>query len=230
MDASLSRQFLRLKRSGVKVPNWLSNHMELLSLLVPEKDLQRVFQANGQWDGVADSIKNLMGSSRVGKTVFSFRITLANAAHYKGVLEKLLEEIKDLDFDEEATKDYKTKAKRAADSFKAMGFIQPYRSWESSSPPPKKIMFPTSSCFPRVHASPEFMQKIMLPQSSCFPRVHAELMGLISGTRCPGDEPLGQEDDRHQLRERRVEDGGARPPHRVGVEALRANTMLYQVI
>ena len=32
-----------------------------------------------------------------------------------------------------------------------------------------EFMFPQSSCFPRVHVSPEFM----LPQSSCVPRVHA---------------------------------------------------------
>ena len=186
MDASLSRQFLRMKRSGVKVPTWLANHMELLSLLVPEKDLQRVLQANGQWDGVADSIKNLMDSSLVGKTVFSFCITLVNAAHYKGLLEKMLEEIKDLDFNDEAIKDYKAKAKQAADAFKAMGLIQPYRPWESSPPPrvhaspefmllqsscsalgkfipPPEFMLPQSSCFSKVHASPEFM----LPQSSC---------------------------------------------------------------
>ena len=160
MDASLARQFLRLKRSGVKVPTWLASHLDLLSLLVPERDLHRVYQANGAWDLVADSIKNLMDSSLVGKTVFSFCSALVNAAHYKSLLEGMLEEIKATNFDEQKILDYKIKAKEAADSFKAMGFIQP--CWSLSS-----------SCFPRVHASPEFM----LPQSSCkslcFPRVHA---------------------------------------------------------
>ena len=157
MDASLARQFLRLKMSGVKVPTWLASHLDLLSLLVPERDLQRVYQANGAWDLVADSIKNLMGSSLVGKTVFSFCSALVNAAHYKGLPEAMLNELKATNFDEQKISDYKTKTKEAADSFKALGFIQP--CWSLSS-----------SCFPRVHASPEFM----LPQGSCFPRVHAK--------------------------------------------------------
>jgi hypothetical protein len=123
MDASLSRQFLRLKRSGVKPHTWLANHMDMLSLLVPERDLQRVLQANGEWEGVADSIKNLMESSVVGKTVFSFCSQLVNASHYKMLLERMLADIKRDGWSEIAIDLYRGEAQKAADSFKAMGFI-----------------------------------------------------------------------------------------------------------
>ena len=102
-------------------------------------------------------------------------------------------------------------------SFNHVGLCQVHASPE--------FMLPQSSCFPRVHAPPGFMQKFMLPQSLCFPRVHAEPKGVISETPCPGDEPLEREDDLHQLRGHRVGDGGARPSCRVGVEALMVNNL-----
>eukprot|EP00972_Heterocapsa_arctica_P016206 2390031-Heterocapsa_arctica.AAC.1 len=72
MDASLSRQFLRMKKSGVRPHTWLSNHMDLMGLLVPAVDLEAVIKAAGEWDGVSEHIQNLMDSSEVGRTVFSF--------------------------------------------------------------------------------------------------------------------------------------------------------------
>ena len=51
---------------------------------------------------------------------------------------------------------------------------------------PPEFMLPQSRspCFPRVHASPEFMQKLMLPQSSCFPRVHASPEFMFPQSSC----------------------------------------------
>ena len=122
MDGSLSRQFLRLKRSGVKPHTWLGNHMDMLSLLVPSRDLERVLQANGEWEGVADSIKNLMDSSAVGKTVFSLCSQLVNASHYKMLLERMLAEVEAAEFDEQVLAKFKEDAQKAADSFKALGW------------------------------------------------------------------------------------------------------------
>eukprot|EP00972_Heterocapsa_arctica_P074882 11052430-Heterocapsa_arctica.AAC.1 len=68
MDASLARQFLMLKRSGVKPHTWLGNHMQLMGLLCPANDLQKVVAAAGGWEGVAANITNLMESSTVGRT------------------------------------------------------------------------------------------------------------------------------------------------------------------
>lgn len=121
MDASLARQFLRLKRSGVKPHTWLANHMQLMGLLVPAQDLQKVVQAAGEWEGVADSIKNLMDSSTVGRTVFSFCSQLVNASHFKKNLEDMLEQLKKGGIDDQSVEDFKEKAKKAADSFKARG-------------------------------------------------------------------------------------------------------------
>jgi hypothetical protein len=120
MDASLTRQFLRLKRSGVKPHTWLANHMQLMSLLVPNKDLQKVLNADGEWQGVADSIKNLMESSSVGRTVFSFCSQLVNASHYKAMLDSMLLELKASGFKECEMEKFKVKAQKAADSFKAL--------------------------------------------------------------------------------------------------------------
>jgi hypothetical protein len=119
MDASLARQFLRLKRSGVKPHTWLANHMSLMGLLVPTKDLQKVVQADGEWEQVSDSIKNLMESSNVGRTVFSFCSQLVNASHYKAAVDSLLDDLRAEKFTDEAMATYKDKAQQAADHFKA---------------------------------------------------------------------------------------------------------------
>jgi len=124
MDASLTRQFLRLKRSGVRPHTWLANHMQLMGLLVPSKDLQKVLSADGEWQGVADSIMNLMESSNVGRTVFSFCSQLVNASHYKAMLDSMLLELKASGFKECEMEKFKVKAQKAADSFKALLAIQ----------------------------------------------------------------------------------------------------------
>ena len=120
MDAALSRQFLRLKRSGVRPHTWLANHMQLMGLLVPNNDLEKVLQADGEWHGVADSIKNLMESSQAGRTVFSFCSLLVTASHYKSQLDTMLRELKLNGFKKEEIAKFKTKAQKLADSFKAL--------------------------------------------------------------------------------------------------------------
>lgn len=133
MDASLSRQFLRLKRSGVKPHTWLGNHIELMGLLVPAHDLQEVVRAAGEWECVASSIKNLIESSLVGRTVFSFCSQLVTASHYKKRLDELLARLQAAGFSSAAMDDFKQDAQKAADDFKAMGlhatcFLNHHRS------------------------------------------------------------------------------------------------------
>ena len=129
------------------------------------------------------SIKNLMDPSLVGKTVFSFCITLVNAAHYTGVLEKMLKEIKDLDFDEEAIKEYKTKAKKGCRPLQGHGFHSTISVLGKFTPPPQKkkkhLMLPQSSCksscFRRVHAKDHASPEFMLPEGPC--RAHGCYLG-----------------------------------------------------
>ena len=90
MDSAPSRQFLRLKRSGVKPHTWLNNHLELVGLLVPAADLRKVVEAHGEWKMVAGPIKNLMDSSQIGRTVFSFCSAGAAAARASSASSSLL--------------------------------------------------------------------------------------------------------------------------------------------
>lgn len=125
MDSALSRQFLRLKRSGVKPHTWLNNHLELVGLLVPAADLRKVVEAHGEWKAVAGSIKNLMDSSQIGRTVFSFCSQLVSASTYKVEIEKFLAELKEQGITEQTVATFKSKAQKAAEEFKAISSNPP---------------------------------------------------------------------------------------------------------
>ena len=120
MDSALARQFLRLKRSGVRPHTWLTNHLAMVGILVPATDLRKVVEAAGEWEAVATNIKNLMDSSLIGRTVFGFCAHLVNASQYKATLEKLLDDLKDAGISAESVDVYKKKAQTAADHFTAI--------------------------------------------------------------------------------------------------------------
>jgi hypothetical protein len=78
-DASLARQFLRLKKAGVQVLTWLQNHMELASMLMDVADLNAVMGAKGSWSDVGPQVARLTSSGQLGVALFGFAGQLVNS-------------------------------------------------------------------------------------------------------------------------------------------------------
>ena len=119
MDQCLARQFLRLKRAGVKPMTWLQSHSLLMQMIVPACDLEAVIKCAGAWETVAANIARLTENTVVGRTVFGFCGTLVSASQYKTQIENLLIELKKTGVTDDTLADFKIKAQAAADTYKA---------------------------------------------------------------------------------------------------------------
>lgn len=120
MDQCLSRNYLRLKKSGVRTTTWLKSHSHLLQILVPMAAFNRVLAAEGEWGTVANEITTLMDSSVVARTIFGFCGQLLSASNYMSKIEQYLGELAS-SITMDSIESFKVKAQAAATAFKALG-------------------------------------------------------------------------------------------------------------
>jgi hypothetical protein len=119
MDQCLSRNYLRLKRSGIRALTWLRTHSHILKILVPMADLEVVLKAEGEWSTVGTEITRLMESSVVARTIFGFCGQLLSSSNYKAKIEQYLEVLGNAPVTDVTIKEFKAKALSAATAFKA---------------------------------------------------------------------------------------------------------------
>jgi hypothetical protein len=119
MDQCLSRNYLRLKRSGIRALTWLRTHSDILKLLLPMDDLDVVLKAEGEWSTVGAEITRLMESSVTARTIFGFCGQLLSSSNYKAKIEQYLEVLGGEDITDATIAEFKKKAQSAATAFKA---------------------------------------------------------------------------------------------------------------
>ena len=119
MDQCLSRNYLRLKKNGIRPVTWLKTCRGILAILVDTADLDAVLKAEGEWSIVSDEITRLMESSVAARTIFSFCGQLLSASNYKNKIEQYLEILEAKGITEASIAEFKNNAQSAATAFKA---------------------------------------------------------------------------------------------------------------
>jgi len=93
-EDTLGRQFTRLRKCGVDTMTYIDTHRQLLGLVLPQKALDEVMAANGDWHSCAEAVANLMSSGALGKAIFHFAGMSAISSDFKEDIEKALEILK----------------------------------------------------------------------------------------------------------------------------------------
>ena len=83
VDASLTRQFLRLKKSGISAQSWIEGNKSVATLLLNEQDVDVVLMSKGQWDKVAPNVARLTASSQLGRSLFGYAEALVTASVFE---------------------------------------------------------------------------------------------------------------------------------------------------
>lgn len=97
-DASLARQYQRLKTAGVQVSTCLSTHFETASLIMDRSDLTAIVAAEGSWAEAAPQVARLAGGSQLGATVFGYAGMLVNSEAYRAEIDQLFSALFEGDF------------------------------------------------------------------------------------------------------------------------------------
>ena len=88
VDSCLCRQFLSLRKAGVKPQTWLDSNWSLARLLMEEADLQAVKHSAGNWKAVATHVARLTASSSLGQALFGYAEQLVSSAIFEDKVEK----------------------------------------------------------------------------------------------------------------------------------------------
>ena len=98
-DEALTSQYTMLRQHGCTLESWLKCHRGLAALLMDGDDLTAVMEETITYHNVAAPLSRLSASSRIGKEVFSFALSMLVGETYHNLINCYIKDIVHSEFD-----------------------------------------------------------------------------------------------------------------------------------
>lgn len=107
MDWAMCELWTDMHSTGVRPLTFMLSFKQELGLFMQEPDLSAVLGATDGFEKVADSVKRVIESSRIGSSLLRFAWSQVARAHFRTEISRKLRDLEHMDFQAAAIADFK---------------------------------------------------------------------------------------------------------------------------